>query len=74
MMTKLQGWHVLSSSVRDSYDNLFKSPSRNDSLFRCEKDEGLIKLQTWTGFNRKTFHFESVEADVSLFILLTAFY
>ena len=45
------------------YD-LFKSPSRNYSLFRLEKDEVLVNLRTRTGFNRKTFYFESVGADV----------
>ena len=42
---------VLSSSVRDSCDNLFTSPSRNYSSFNREKDEVLVNLPTWTGFN-----------------------
>ena len=61
---------VLSLSVWNSYDNLFKSPSRNHSLFRREKDEVLVNLRMRTGFNRKTYNFESVDADVSLFRLL----
>ena len=54
---------------------MFKSTSRNDRLFWCEKEfEVFVKLWTRTGYNFKTFHFESVETDVNLFSLLLAFY
>ena len=57
-----------------SYYNLFKSPSRNYSLFCREKEEVLINIWMQTGFNRKTFYFESIDADTSLFRLSLAFY
>ena len=41
-----------------------------NTLFRREKDEMLANLRMRTGFNRKTYNFESVDADVSLFRLL----
>ena len=67
-------WRVLLSSVRESNDDLFKSPSRNRSLFRRDKDEVLVNQRTRTVFNRRTFYFEWIDADVSLFNLSLTFY
>ena len=48
-------WRVLSSSARDSYDNLFKSPSKNCSLSRRQKDEVLVSLERRLDLIEKTF-------------------
>ena len=56
-----------------NYDYLFKSPSKNYSLFRREKDKALVNLRTRTVFNRKIIYFESVDADVSLLNSLLPF-
>ena len=50
-------------------DNLFKSPAINYSLFRSEKDKVLVNLRTRTGLNKRTFYFESIDADAGLFSL-----
>ena len=44
------------------------------SLFRREKDKVRVNVRTQTGFHIKTFYFEWVDADLSLFSLLLAFY
>ena len=53
--------------MRDSYDNLFKSQSRNYSLFHCEKDKVLVDLRTRTGLAVEKLHskFENVDFAVS---------
>ena len=50
----------------DSYDNQFKSPSRNYSLFHCKKDEVLVDLQMRTGLaiEKLQSKFENVDVAV----------
>ena len=57
--------------MSDSYNNLLKSPLRDYSLFRSEKDDVLVSTNVMkTGFNWKTFYVDSIDADVSLFSYL----
>ena len=49
-------WCVLLSSVWDSYDNPFKSPSRNCCLFSPERDEVIVNL--WSRLDLKEKRWE----------------
>ena len=60
-------WPVLSLSVWDSYDNLFKSPSRNYWKF-------ISPWKEWSRLDQSNFQLWSTDADASLFSLLLAFY
>ena len=67
-------WCVLNQVCETKlYNNLFKSTSRNYSLFCREKNEVLI-TQCGLDFTEKLFYFGSVDADLSPFSLLLAFY
>ena len=50
--------------VRHNYNDLFKSSSRNYSLFCHEKDEVFVNLQMQTELEMLHIHYQSIDADI----------